>query len=284
MTLEDHLGDIIRKGRGMSGVSMNAAASAAGLSTDELKELERSGLSTRRLKFKPLGELIGLDPQRLENIANGWLPAVTDLNRWQQLQLITTADDDMSVNCFLAWDPESHQAALFDTGFTAEPVLECVTAKGLKLEHIFITHGHSDHVEGLPVLRRRFPEARLHWDAPGGSGGQRNVAGECTQLGGLQISHRPTPGHAADGVTYLIGNWPGGAPQVAIVGDALFSGSMGRAPGAWDLARRAVREEILSLPAATLICPGHGPLTTVGEEAAHNPFFWDSAGLSTSPG
>ena len=54
---------------------------------------------------------------------------------------------------------------------------------------------------------------------------------------------------------------------------ALFAGSMGNGNGAWDLARQTVREQILTLPAETLLCPGHGPLTTVAEEKAHNPFF-----------
>jgi glyoxylase-like metal-dependent hydrolase (beta-lactamase superfamily II) len=75
-------------------------------------------------------------------------------------------------------------------------------------------------------------------------------------------------------VTYVIEGWSSEAPPVAIVGDALFAGSMGRATGpAFETARRAICGEILSLPAATLICPGHGPVTTVGEELANNPFF-----------
>jgi glyoxylase-like metal-dependent hydrolase (beta-lactamase superfamily II) len=89
----------------------------------------------------------------------------------------------------------------------------------------------------------------------------------------LRISHRETPGHAADGVTYIVGAWPGDPPSVAIVGDAIFAGSMGRGNDSWEVARQKVREHILSLPPETLICPGHGPLTTVAEEEAHNPFF-----------
>jgi len=60
---------------------------------------------------------------------------------------------------------------------------------------------------------------------------------------------------------------------VAIVGDAIFAGSIGRGHQSWELARHAVREQIFSLPPDTLLCPGHGPLTTVAEEKAHNPFF-----------
>ena len=67
--------------------------------------------------------------------------------------------------------------------------------------------------------------------------------------------------------------WPEDAPHVAIVGDALFAGSIGRGNQSWELARQKVREQIFSLPPDTLLCPGHGPLTTVAEEKAHNPFF-----------
>jgi len=57
------------------------------------------------------------------------------------------------------------------------------------------------------------------------------------------------------------------------VGDAIFAGSIRRGNQSWDLAKQKVREQILTLPPETLICPGHGPLTTVAEEKAHNPFF-----------
>jgi glyoxylase-like metal-dependent hydrolase (beta-lactamase superfamily II) len=74
-------------------------------------------------------------------------------------------------------------------------------------------------------------------------------------------------------VTYLVGNWSEDAAHVAIVGDAIFAGSMGNGNDAWELARQKVREQILTLPTDALICSGHGPVTTVGEEQAHNPFF-----------
>ena len=87
------------------------------------------------------------------------------------------------------------------------------------------------------------------------------------------MTSRLTPGHAGDGVTYVIENWQGDAPAVAVVGDAIFAGSMGKDFRTPELAQAKVREEILSLPEETLICPGHGPLTTVGEQRLHNPFF-----------
>ncbi|HZI32226.1 MAG TPA: MBL fold metallo-hydrolase, partial [Candidatus Binatia bacterium] len=220
-----------------------------------------------------LAAAIGLNPQKLEAVAGGWLPSPKDLSRWRKLQTFTTQDSEMSVNCYLVWDDTTRAAALFDTGMDAKPVLDVIAAEGLALRDIFITHSHWDHVEALPQFRKAFPKARLHTGSKKAPAEQRNQPGEIIPLGSLRISHRETPGHASDGVTYLIGGWQNNAPQVAVVGDTIFAGSMGNGNGAWDLARQKVRNEILSLPPETLICPGHGPLTTVAEETGHNPFF-----------
>ena len=92
-------------------------------------------------------------------------------------------------------------------------------------------------------------------------------------MGSLSISARETPGHSEDGVTYVIANFPGNQPPAAIVGDCLFAGSMGRGFQSAKLLKQKVQKHILRLPAETLLCPGHGPLTTVAQEKAHNPFF-----------
>jgi len=274
MQLEDHLGDLIRKARALSGVAAAAAAGTAGLAEAELAALEETGqLAGRKIKLAALAKLIGLHPQKLEGIAGGWLPAPTDLSRWRELRLFTTAGEGLTVNCGLIWDEATREAALFDTGLDAQPVLACLTENGLVLRHIFITHSHWDHVEALPKIRAAWPKARLHSGSKSAPVEQRNKPEEIVPIGGLRVTHRETPGHAADGVTYLIGNWPDDAPHVAVVGDAIFAGSMGRGNPSYDLARQKVREQILTLPSDTLICPGHGPCTTVREEKEHNPFF-----------
>ena len=273
VNLEDHLGDIIRKARAMSNVSTAAAAKAAGISEAELSALEETGQTGKRPDFAALARLVGLNPAKLEGIANGWLPAEKDLSVWRELRVFTTAGDGMTVNCYLVWDEVTRDAALFDTGFDAKPILDCIAENQLVLRHIFITHSHYDHVEALPKIREAWPKVRLHSGSKNAPVDQRNKPSEIVHLGGLRITHRETPGHAEDGVTYIVGNWQEDAPHVAIVGDAIFAGSMGRGNQSWDLARQKVREQILSLPPETLICPGHGPLTTVAEEKEHNPFF-----------
>jgi glyoxylase-like metal-dependent hydrolase (beta-lactamase superfamily II) len=274
MQLEDHLGDIIRKARTMSGATAPAAAAAAGLSEAELSALEETGnLSGQKINFAALAKVIGLNPQKLEGIVAGWLPAAPDLALWHELRVFTTAGDGLTVNCYLVWDEVTRDAALFDTGLDAKPVLDCLTENNLVLRHIFITHSHWDHVEALPKIREAWPKARLHSGSKKAPVAQRNKSSEIVHLGGLRVTHRETPGHAEDGVTYLVGNWQEDAPHVAIVGDTIFAGSMGRGNPDYDLARQKIREQILTLPPDTLLCPGHGPFTTVGQEKEHNPFF-----------
>ena len=273
MNLEDHLGDIIRKARAMSNVSAGAAAKAAGLTEPELAALEESGQVKNKPDFAALAPLIGLDARKLESIASGWLPSEKDTNTWREFRPFSTSGQGIAVNSYLIWDEVSREAAIFDTGWDAGAMLEAISQNQLQLRHMFITHTHEDHIAALGAIREKFPKVRLHSNSKTAPVEQRNRANDFIHLGSLRITNRATPGHAEDGVTYVIGTWPEDAPHVAVVGDAIFAGSIGRGNQSWDVAKTKVREQILSLPPDTLICPGHGPLTTVAEEKAHNPFF-----------
>ena len=273
MQLEDHLGDILRKARKMSGVSAATAATAAGISESELAALEDSGQCASKINFPVLAPLLGLDTQKLNGIANGWRPAADDLQRWQQLRVFTTTGEGLTVNCFLVWDAATRAAALFDTGIDAQPALDCLTENKLELRHIFLTHSDWDHIDALPKIRAAFPSAQIHSAIQAAPKSQRLQPDENFSLGSLRISHVATPGHADDGVTYFIDGWPENPPRVAIVGDTILAGSMCNGNGQWQLAIKKIREEILTQPGETLLCPGHGPVTTVAEEKASNPFF-----------
>ena len=257
----------------MSNVSPAVGASAAGLSEGELSTLEETGQSPRKPDFVALASLIGLHPAKLEQLAGGWSPSPKDLSTWRELRCITTTSEGITVNCYLAWDEVSREAALFDTGWNAQPILDLIGENQVQLRHLFITHTHEDHIAAIGGIREKFPKVRIHSSSKTAPVDQRNRANDFIHLGSLRITNRDTPGHAEDGTTYVIGTWPEDAPHVAIVGDAIFAGSIGTGNQSWDLAKEKVRERIFSLPPETLICPGHGPLTTVGEEKAHNPFF-----------
>lgn len=273
MHLEDHLGDIIRKARAMTNVSPQAAATTAGVSEQTLQQLEDSGEAPAQINLDALAGVMGLDGRKLQKIAADWKPSEKDLSTWRELRVFTTKANDIAVNCYLVWDEVSREAALFDTGWDAAPVIEAIDQNQLMLRHVFITHTHEDHIAALGAVRERFPKVRLHSSSKNAPVDQRNRPNDFIHLGSLRITNRDTPGHAEDGTTYVVGTWPEDAPHVAIVGDAIFAGSIGRGNQSWDLARQKVREKIFTLPDETLICPGHGPLTTVGEEKKNNPFF-----------
>ena len=272
MHLEDHIGDVIAKERFHQNLDPGPVAEAAGLTEAELAIFEDVGRTDKPVDCTALATTLGLKAERLQRIAEGWTPADPDLSRWRELRCVTT-DEGMAVNNYLVWDEVTKEAALFDTGWRAEPTFRLIEEHGLTLAHIFITHTHRDHVAALAAVQERHPRARLHTGAWDAAPQHRVKPNDFVQLGSLRISNRSTPGHAADGVTYLIGNWPEDAPHVAIVGDAIFAGSMGRGNVDARQAKEAVQAQIFSLPDDTLICPGHGPFTTVGEEKANNPFF-----------
>jgi hydroxyacylglutathione hydrolase len=273
MNLEDHVGDIIRKARAMSGVSAADAARAVGLSEADFSALEQSGKSTGVVNFAQLAAAIGLNAAKLEGIAKGWLPSQKDLSVWREVRQISTTQNGNEVHCYLVWDEVTREAALFDTGWDVAPVLKIVEEEQLQLKHLFITHSHPDHIASMAKIREVLPKIFLHMDSKTALPQHKNRRNDHIHLGSLRITNRETPGHAEDGVTYVVGNWSEDAPYVAIVGDAIFAGSMGGAAQNGALAKEKVRDQILSLPVDTLICPGHGPLTTVAEEKAHNPFF-----------
>src|ERR1051326_3664986 len=273
MNLEDHIGDILRKARTAANVTSSAAAQAAGVSESDLLSLEETG----RLALKPnlplLAGLIGFNSKKLDGIANGWSPESRDLNLWRELRVITTTREGITVNCYLVWDEISREAALFDTGWEAEPVLKLISENGLQLRHLFLTHTHEDHIAAMGPIREHFPKLHLHTSSKSAPPQHRNRANDFIHLNSLRISNRDAPGHAEDGVIYIVGNWPEDAPHAAFIGDTIFAGSLASGLQSTELLKQKVREQIFSLPAETLLCPGHGPLTTVAEEKEHNPFF-----------
>jgi len=273
VTLEDHVGDIIRKARRAAGLSAEAVAQAAGWSPVQLSETEETGRVSQRPDWKAIGTLVGLHAGRLEAIAEGWRPSEKDLKVWRELRVVTSVRGGNTVNSYLVWDEVSREAALFDTGWDAQPVLALVGEQGLHLEHLFLTHSHEDHVAAQGALRAWFPKLLLHTSAGSAPPQHRNRPNDFIHLGSLRITNRKAPGHAEDGVIYIVSNWPEDAPPAAIVGDTLFAGSLATGFVSTELLKQTVREQVFTLPTETLLCPGHGPLTSVAEEKAQNPFF-----------
>lgn len=195
----------------------------------------------------------------------------------------------LETNCYLVYCGETLECAVIDPGAEPERIIPAIVECGLKPVVILNTHGHIDHIGanrdikdkfGIPLLihpldgpllekvqefelsfflgaKESPPPDRLLED------GETVVIGSC----GLEVIH--TPGHTPGSVSFLGDN-------VLFSGDTLFSGGVGRTdlPGGStrDL-EVSIRERILRLPPDTVVLPGHGPWTTVGEETESNPFL-----------
>ena len=267
LPLEDNYGDIISKAmRGLGMLDLNAAQETR-LKIDRIRAA-RSGVFEEDVALK-LARLLRLNPQALLEIGRGiWHPNINQLPDGL-CRLTSNYESRLQVNCYLTWDVNSRQAALFDTGTQAPLILEKLKTENLKLESIFLTHTHGDHIACLPQIQQATgAPAFVHMN--GDIGAVRLFQwGQNFNVGTLKIETRRSTGHAEDGSTYVI---HGLKQPVAVVGDALFAGSMGGGLVSYHQALGTNEQNIYSLSDDTLICPGHGPVTTVGLEKGHNPF------------
>jgi len=271
--LEDHIGDVVRKAIEMANVPIMAAAKAAGMDLISFNIFLQTGEYKISPDFKRLSEVLDLDCDKLENLACGWKPDKVDLKNWRELRVITSTCSNNTVNCFLLWEPGSKKAALFDTGFDENLIIEELKNNSLELEYLFITHNHLDHCGLANFFESVFPKIKIyreHFKTLNEALYEKNKPP--IRFGNFSITAAPLPGHTYDSIIYIINGWENRG-TAAIVGDALFAGSMGRLITEANSVKKAIIENLFSLPPDTLICPGHGPLTTVGEEMKNNPFF-----------
>jgi glyoxylase-like metal-dependent hydrolase (beta-lactamase superfamily II) len=149
-------------------------------------------------------------------------------------------------------------------------MLAFAKTNGLSVKLILLTHTHPDHIAELKRLKAETKVSAHVSEFEPVDGAEPFSEGRTFQVGSLKIETRLTSGHSRGGITYVIA---GLAKPVAVVGDAMFAGSMGGGMISYLDALANNRNKILSLPNETVLCPGHGPLTTLGEEKLHNPFF-----------
>jgi glyoxylase-like metal-dependent hydrolase (beta-lactamase superfamily II) len=264
--LEDQFNDVLGKAIRGTGISPQQLAEASGVPLAQVRAAidGQFDASVVRAMAGPLG----LVPDRLVALGAGtYAPAPVEV---EGLRQFNTPFDDMTVNAYLVWDPASRAAALFDTGSDVSDALAAAAELAVRIEQVFITHSHGDHIYDLDRLLEK---TRAKAWTPRGeevAGAETFVPGTEFSIGALHVETRLTRGHARGGVTYVV---TGLAVPLAICGDAMFAGSMGGGMISYADALRTNRAEILSLAEETVLAPGHGPLTTVGEQRAHNPFF-----------
>ncbi|MDP9186739.1 MAG: MBL fold metallo-hydrolase [Verrucomicrobiota bacterium] len=265
--LEDNVGDIIGKAQRGLGISDSQLAEKSGLKPEHLRQIRDGNYDESAIRA--IAPVLNLDAGALVDLAQGkWKPDT--LENFEGLAQFNTSYGGMLVNAYLVWDPATKHAAAFDTGADSAGMLKLATKENLSIKLILLTHAHSDHVADLPRLRE---ETGAEVFAPAREpvpGADKIDEGKKFRVGRVDIETRLTWGHSPGGMTFVA---TGLARPIAIVGDSLFAGSMGGGSVSYKDAVQNNLEKILTLPDETIICPGHGPMTSVGEEKKHNPFF-----------
>jgi glyoxylase-like metal-dependent hydrolase (beta-lactamase superfamily II) len=267
--LEDNFSDIVGKAQRGLGIADADLAKRAEVSVEEVVALKAGRPLIAVLRR--VARHLRLSPDALEASAQKtWYPAQPNFPTG--FAAFNTKFEDMTVNSYLVWDARSRLAAVFDTGASCREMLDTINGEKLSVRYIFITHTHEDHVADLSTLATATGgEVWSHELEPVAIAGAKTFKENSHfHLGPLAIKTLLTSGHSPGMTTFYITglSWP-----LAIVGDSIFAGSMGGSPTHFEEQLRNNREKILTLPRDTVLACGHGPLTTLGQEKMHNPFF-----------
>jgi glyoxylase-like metal-dependent hydrolase (beta-lactamase superfamily II) len=208
------------------------------------------------------------------------------------LQIRTIVSEPFQENTYVVWRPDRKDALVIDPGLEPDLILQFLREEQLTPAALLNTHGHGDHIGGNAALKQAFPEAQLligvnearlltdpeaNMSAPFGvpitsPPADRLVKeGETVEAAGIRLDVLEIPGHSPGHVVFVYRS----VPPLVFGGDVLFRGSIGRYdfPGCdGQLLLQGIRDKLFTLPADTVVYPGHGPVTTVGHEKRHNPF------------
>ena len=201
-------------------------------------------------------------------------------------------------NCYIVGSEDTKQGIIIDPGDEVPRILSKVARLGLDIKMIVLTHGHIDHVGGLKdIIEATGAEMAIHSEDAGFLKGKSGKIfsmltagisyptppepdrllndGDTIDVDGLHFEIIHTPGHTRGGICLL-------GDGVLFSGDTLFNSSVGRSDlpgGNHRQLIEAIRTRLLSLPDDTVVYPGHGSATTIGDERIGNPFLSNQSSL-----
>jgi hydroxyacylglutathione hydrolase len=272
--LEDELGDVLEK-----------AMSCAGLTPESLSE--RSGVPVSSIldaiDYRPelgqgecgrLAAALGLNEVGLCALASGKYPLPEPEGLPFNVWPLRMAHGIGVVNAYVVSEGESGRGILFDAG-PAAAALESAWPRAIRaIDAIFITHVEAEHAGGLAGAMGQFGASVAFIPAGARAGQARGMGeGESLRAGSLEVTAFRTPGHCAMHNCYHVRSTAvPGARSLLVSGDLVFAGSAGGPYHCQKQLRAHLRRVLEAVPADTVVAPGHGPMTTAGNELRYNPF------------
>ncbi|MBR2779441.1 MAG: MBL fold metallo-hydrolase [Firmicutes bacterium] len=195
----------------------------------------------------------------------------------------------MQVNTYLCVNEETKKGFLVDPGGPSMALDQYLESNDYDIEYIILTHGHGDHICGVPYYKEMFncPIVGHRDDIYLFNDAKENLStafmgapiefipdifvedGDMMEIAGMKLLILHTPGHTPGGISILIGN-------ILFSGDTLFADSIGRTDfkgGSFAVLKKAVHTKLFVLPDDTFVLPGHMGTTTIGHEKKYNPFL-----------
>ncbi len=196
----------------------------------------------------------------------------------------------LAANCIVVWDPVLKDGMVIDPGGEPETIMDFIEKEGISVKLIICTHAHFDHVGAVPEIKEKTGAfVAVHKDELGLYEGVADQAalwgysleplppadrlledGDYLEAGQIRFKVIHAPGHSPGGICLY-------REGVVITGDTLFLGSIGRTDfygGDHALIMKSLAK-LAALPPKTVVLPGHGPSSTIGNELENNPFYQD---------
>ncbi len=275
--MEDELGDVLEKALGHASLTPDSLAARTGVDAERIRDAIDYRYDFTAAEIRSLAAALSLNVTGVEAIASARYPLPVIVGLPFCLHPLRSPHGIGTANAYLVSDCRSGTGVLFDTGPDPERLRRMWPAGITRIVAIFLTHVESEHVGALAEVQRLFGPAPIFAPVGANFPGAAGLGdGTCMECGGYQIETLSTPGHAEAHNSYLVRvHGAVKASPLLISGDLLFAGSVGGAFFCGSRLREQVNRLLTTLPLATIVAPGHGPLTTLAHERTYNPFASD---------
>jgi glyoxylase-like metal-dependent hydrolase (beta-lactamase superfamily II) len=274
LSLEDELGDVLDKAICLADLTPESAAEKAHVELSRLLDALDWRSELTSVELSRLATVLGLNEVGLCALANGTYPITPEEGLPFCLHPLRMAHGIGVANAYIVAECGNEHGILFDTGSALSSLLSVWPASIRGLDAVFLTHVEPEHTGGLCEVVSHFKveSAFLPTEAMAPCG-QAMPEGMHWSNSHLKVTALNTPGHCAAHNAYLVEtSQTSCGRKLLISGDLIFAGSVGSAFYCRQRLLENVNRLLRSLPPETLIAPGHGPLTTVGNELRFNPF------------
>ena len=273
--LEDELGDVLEKAARQAALTYEQIAAAADIDIGRIKDALDYRPDLSPAEIRRLARVLDLNEVGLAALAQNAYPRPAIGGLPFCLFPLQMPFGVGVANAYIVSSGCDDSGVLFDTGASGAELLRAWPARIRRLTAVFVTHYEAEHIGGLEEVMEKF--GLNHFYGPPTGRWTRCLGlgeGQKVEAGGLSITALLTPGHAAEHNCYLVGmTAQPGQRELLVSGDLIFAGSLGGGYYCCQRQLKHARRVLGKLPDDALIAPGHGPLSTAGNERRFNPFL-----------